>query len=231
MNIKIQIVIESETGKPELVQEVAQLKRGALRVEEFGLTLSEAKSVLQGLQQSMVEQQSAEYLAQQASCVRCGKKRLHKGNHEIVYRTLFGKLHLTSPRLYRCRCQQPTEQTFSPLAELLAERTAPELLYVESKFAALMSYGLTADVLDICCRSAEPFTLPRCGITCMKSPNGWKQNSEKRKYFSSKGASAIGVGCRNRIYRSQWNWMAGSCTPVNRSREAMGGSERLPARA
>jgi hypothetical protein len=65
-----------------------------------------------------------------------------------VYRTLFGKLHLKSPRLYRCRCQQQGEQTFSPLAELLVERTAPELLYVESKFAALMSYGLTADVLE-----------------------------------------------------------------------------------
>jgi hypothetical protein len=32
------------------------------------------------------------------------------------------------------------------LAEELKERTAPELLYVESKFAALMSYRLTADV-------------------------------------------------------------------------------------
>jgi hypothetical protein len=34
------------------------------------------------------------------------------------------------------------------LAEELKERTAPELLYVESKFAALMSYRLTADVLE-----------------------------------------------------------------------------------
>jgi len=148
MNIKVQIVIESENGKPEVVQEVAQLKREALRVEEFGLTLSEAKAVLQGLQQTMAEQQSVEYLAQQACCAQCGKKRLHKGTHEIVYRTLFGKLHLKSPRLYHCRCQQHAEQTFSPLAELLAERTAPELLYVESKFAALMSYGLTAEVLE-----------------------------------------------------------------------------------
>ncbi|HWY91364.1 MAG TPA: hypothetical protein VNY04_00565 [Chthoniobacterales bacterium] len=34
------------------------------------------------------------------------------------------------------------------LAEELKEQTAPELLYVESKFAALMSYRLTADVLE-----------------------------------------------------------------------------------
>ena len=39
-------------------------------------------------------------------------------------------------------------KTFSPLAELLKERSAPELLYLESKFAALMSYGLTTEVLE-----------------------------------------------------------------------------------
>lgn len=148
MNIKIQIIIENESGNLQVVKEVAHLKRGALRVEEFGLTLSEAKAVLQGLQQTMVEQQSAEYLAQQAGCTQCLKKRLVKGSHEIVYRTLFGKLHLTSPRMYHCSCQQHANRTFSPLAELLAERTAPELLYLESKFAALLSYGLTADVLE-----------------------------------------------------------------------------------
>jgi len=39
-------------------------------------------------------------------------------------------------------------KTFSPLAGLLTEHTAPELLYLESKFAALVSYGLTADLLQ-----------------------------------------------------------------------------------
>jgi hypothetical protein len=147
MKIKIQVVIETE-GSNEVVQDVMQLKRGALRVEEFGLTLAEAKTVLQGVQQTMVEQQSAEYLEQQASCSQCGAKRLHKGSHEIVYRTLFGKLRLNSPRVHHCSCQAHATRTFSPLTELLKERTAPELLYVESKFAALMSYGLAADVLE-----------------------------------------------------------------------------------
>src|SRR5690242_18586491 len=123
MKIKIQVVIETE-GSNEVVQEVAQLKRGALRVEEFGLTLAEAKAVLQGVQQTMVEQQSAGYLAQQACCGQCGSQRLHKGTHQIVYRTLFGRLRLESPRLYHCGCQPQGTRTFSPLAELLKERTA-----------------------------------------------------------------------------------------------------------
>jgi len=59
-------------------------------------------------------------------------------------RTLFGTLHLRSPRWYHCPCQPQTTRTFSPLAAALPERTTPELLYLESKFAGLVSYGLSA---------------------------------------------------------------------------------------
>jgi hypothetical protein len=38
-------------------------------------------------------------------------------------------------------------RSFSPLAELLPERTTPELLYLEAKFAGLASYGLSAKLL------------------------------------------------------------------------------------
>ena len=64
------------------------------------------------------------------------------------HRTLFGKLQLQSLRLYHCVCQPHPTRTFSPLAQLLSERTSPELLYLESKFASLMSYGLTVKLLQ-----------------------------------------------------------------------------------
>ena len=54
---------------------------------------------------------------------------------------------LPSPRWYRCPCQPAATRTFSPLAELLPERTTPELLYLEAKFAGLASYGLSAKLL------------------------------------------------------------------------------------
>jgi hypothetical protein len=148
MKIKVQVLIESDTGQTEIIKEVVQLERGPLQPDNFGLSIAEAKAVLQQLQQTLVAQQSAEYLTQQASCLECGNKRLRKGDHEIVYRTLFGKLRLESPRLYHCGCQPHSTRTFSPLAELLKERTAPELLYMESKFSALMSYGLTTKLLQ-----------------------------------------------------------------------------------
>ena len=47
MKLKVQINIESDSGETEVVREVAKLKRGPLGVEDFGLTLSEAKDLLQ----------------------------------------------------------------------------------------------------------------------------------------------------------------------------------------
>ena len=106
MTVRVQVVIELENGESECVQEITCLERIALRAEELGLTLAEAKSLLEGVQQRMVTQQVKEYSAQCRCCQHCGKVRSCKGRHEIVYRTLFGKLELESPRLYECPCQK-----------------------------------------------------------------------------------------------------------------------------
>jgi len=68
--------------------------------------------------------------------------------HELVYRTLFGKMTLKNPRLYTCACQQENLHSESQIASLLPERTAPELLYLQTKWASLISYGLTIDRLS-----------------------------------------------------------------------------------
>ena len=39
-------------------------------------------------------------------------------------------------------------RTFSPLAVVLRERTTPELSYLQARFAGLVSYGLSADLLN-----------------------------------------------------------------------------------
>jgi hypothetical protein len=58
-----------------------------------------------------------------------------------------GRLRLDSPRWWHCGCQPRTNQTFSPLASILPERTTPELSYLQARFAGLVSYGLSADLL------------------------------------------------------------------------------------
>ena len=148
MEIKVQITVKSEVGQPEVVREVARLERGSLRSETLGLSLAEARAILGGLEKTMAERQAAEFVAQGRRCPHCGRERACKGHHRIVFRTPFGKLQLDSPQLYGCPCGRQGPQSSSPLAELLAERTSPELAYLETKFAALVSYGLTIKLLE-----------------------------------------------------------------------------------
>ena len=131
MKLKLQLIIESDSGEAEMVREVTKLERCALRPETLGLTVSEAKELLQEVQRAMVTHQTTGYVTQQIPCPKCGKIQSRKGKHQIVLRTLFGKLRLDSPRLYNCgSCSKEECRSFSPLAELLTDRTAPELAYL-----------------------------------------------------------------------------------------------------
>ena len=145
MKITLQMVIESDGTAPTVVEDVACFTRATLSFDTLGMHLAEAKDLLHRMQETMVTEQVSEYLAQQQQCPDCGIVRSRKGQHTLVYRTLFGKLTLPSPRYYVCRCHETTpRQRESPLARLLPERSAPELVYLEAKWASMMSYGLTA---------------------------------------------------------------------------------------
>jgi hypothetical protein len=148
MKITVQLVVEYEDGEEPIVEEIGCLCRGDLLPETLGLTLDEGKAILARIQKTMVAEQAAAHVEQQRACPQCGKRRVNKGNHVIVYRSLFGKLRIQSPRLYACSCRRQDKKSFSPLAEQLPERMAPEFRYLQSKWASLMSYGLTVDLLE-----------------------------------------------------------------------------------
>ena len=148
MKLRLQLLVESDTGEIITTEEVAQVERYSLHPEDIGLHLAEAKQMLGSVQRVMVREQVAEYLDAQSRCNDCGRTLARKGQHQIVFRTLFGELRLPSPRLYSCSCREAGRTSFSPLAQQLPERTTPELVYLEAKFAALMSYGLTVEVLS-----------------------------------------------------------------------------------
>lgn len=162
MKVRLHLSIESDTGHIEEIKEVLTLERPTkLTPERVGLSLAESKQVLHELQQLIVAHQTAAHVAEQQQCPDCGSARKRKGTHPLVYRTLFGKLKIASPRLYSCPCRPRATRSSSPLADALQERTAPELVYLESKFAALMSYGLTVEVLA----EVLPFTRERSVAT------------------------------------------------------------------
>ena len=149
MKVRVQVIIEDEgQDKPIVVREVFDLTRGSLATSTLGLGLEEGKSLLAAVQEVMTETQVNAAIAEQVACPDCGTPRRHKDTRHIVVRTLFGKLKLPSPRLWHCPCTPQPTKTVSPVAALVPDRTAPELLYLESKFAGLLSYGLSARLLE-----------------------------------------------------------------------------------
>jgi hypothetical protein len=153
MRYKIQMVMETETGEAVRDREVACFEREIPGIEAIGLTLAEAKTLLLGIQQALVGQQIADYLGRHRNCQDCGKALLSKGDHPVLFRTLFGNIELKSPRLFHCACQPHETRSFSPLAGLLGAHTAPERLYLETKWAAQVSFDMaakfSADVLPL----------------------------------------------------------------------------------
>ena len=133
MKVSVQVIVHSDddTGASSVVREVLTLDRDGMAPDTFGLQLSEAKDLLTAMQDTLVEQQVNEAIVKQVSCPHCGAPRRHKDTRTIVVRSLFGALRLPSPRWWHCCCQDQPTRTFQPLAELLPERTTPELAYLQ----------------------------------------------------------------------------------------------------
>jgi hypothetical protein len=148
MTFKVQVVVTLSDDGDEAVQEIAKVKRDDLTPATLGLSIDDSKTLLQGLQEVVVEWQMHDYLDAQRHCPDCGKLRHSTGSHHTVFRTLFGELPVESPRFTHCPGQAHDTASFSPLAELLPEHTTPELLYLETKWAALASYGMSVKMLE-----------------------------------------------------------------------------------
>src|SRR5271157_4518300 len=147
MICKIQVVTIGEDGREE-TREITSIQRTDVKPETLGLTLAEGKMILKDLQQIVVESQVSSLLLPKRTCPECGEPRCSKGNHTLSVRTVFGRLTVRSPRLYHCVCRPHETKTFSPLTGLLPNHTLPELLFLETKWASLMSYGMTSKLLQ-----------------------------------------------------------------------------------
>jgi hypothetical protein len=147
MRLKVQLVICADDGRTETTRDVAVLEKDCQRIEQLGLTLAEAKQLLTQLQQHVVAYQATAFVMTRSHCQACGTPLQSKEQTTRGLRTLFGTGLLTNPRLYHCRCQTHPTTTFRPLTELLSAATTPELLFLETKWASLISYGMTARVL------------------------------------------------------------------------------------
>ncbi len=149
MKVSVQVIVhpDDDAAGPAVVREVFALDRDALTPDTLGLRLAEAQDLLVAVQDTMVAHQVQTAVAAQTACPECGYPRRHKDTRTIVVRSLFGVLRLPSPRWWHCHCHEQPSRTFQPLAAVLPDRTTPELAYLQARFAALVSYGITAELL------------------------------------------------------------------------------------
>jgi hypothetical protein len=70
-----------------------------------------------------------------------------KGYHPLRFRSAYGDVSLRSPRWHRCGCEQSAQSTFCPLNAILTTHTAPDLEFLEAKWAAKVSFAAVAEFL------------------------------------------------------------------------------------
>jgi hypothetical protein len=100
MRFKVQLVVCAEDGQEDTVYELTVLEKDCQQIEHLGLTLVEAKQLLATLQHHLLERRATAFVAAQSQCPHCSKALGIKGQHTRTFRTLFGTVTLTSPRIY-----------------------------------------------------------------------------------------------------------------------------------
>ncbi len=148
MRLKLQLVMCNDQGDEETVTDVLTLNKHHQRIEHLGLTLAESKQLLSTLQRHLLQQQINTFLDTGSTCRDCGTPLKLKAHASRSFRTLFGTFQFDSPRLEHCDCTRRKTSSFRPLAALLTESVAPELLYMEAKWSSLVSYGMSLDALQ-----------------------------------------------------------------------------------
>lgn len=166
ISFRLQLVATDDNGNDEVV-DVTTMTKGIDGFAHIGLTLADSKDLLHKVQRAVVARQVAAYLHSRSTCARCGKPLSNKGDGSLWLSTLFGKISCSNPRLKNCPCTPSETKSFRPLRDLIPETNTPELLFLESKWSALVSYGMAAKALrellpvneKICAETARRHTM------------------------------------------------------------------------
>jgi hypothetical protein len=147
MRVCVRMQVIDDDGIVLADDPVLDWAKAATQLETLGLSLAEAKQMLRATQERLLTAQAAAYLAGHRHCPDCGRVQRSKGVRPIRFRTLFGTVDVPGRRLRRCSCHPDAGRSFSPLSALFARHAAPELLFLEAKWASLVSYGITTELL------------------------------------------------------------------------------------
>ena len=125
-----------------------EMERAELAMDTLGWSVAEGKTMLHGVQEFVACQQAWEDLKRRRAGPACGQQHQSKDAGIHTVKTVFGPVAVPNPRWQRCVCQSEGPKTFRPTATWLQERTSPELLYLETKWASLIPFAKVADLLQ-----------------------------------------------------------------------------------
>src|SRR5215831_8969177 len=148
MRVKLQLVISYDDGHEETITDVITLTKNNQRIEPLGLSLAASKQLLSTLQRHLLQPQVTTFLDTHATCPDCGTPLTLKARGSKSFRSLFGTLTFSSPRLEHGDCKRRKTASGRPLSALLTEPVALELLYMEAKGSSLVSSGLNLEALQ-----------------------------------------------------------------------------------
>jgi hypothetical protein len=145
-------VIDELTGGDGTVREHEVSAGGSTTIEHspetIGLTLTEGKQTLAGLQHHLVQAQAEDHCRERRRCSRCGPQRPVKDTRTRRLLSLFGTVEVRAPRFAPCRCAVTCRRTLSPVTELMPDRCTPEYERVVAKMGALLPYRRARTLLS-----------------------------------------------------------------------------------
>ena len=112
VQIQLRIVSDDETVLSDDV--IACFDKGDDQLEEIGLSLDQAKTVLASAQVNLVAAQAASFLARHRCCERCGRHLQRKGRCRLLFRTAFGTIPPGQPTGSPLRLPARRQQDLQP---------------------------------------------------------------------------------------------------------------------
>jgi hypothetical protein len=121
MRFTIKLALEDENGT-HTTEDIICLKRNTDDRNFIGISLLESKQILKLLQSKIILNQALKHIECKRKCTFCNKTQKINRYHSVQYRTLFGIVNLSSPRLVHCKCHNSRVKTFSPLSDFLSDK-------------------------------------------------------------------------------------------------------------
>lgn len=153
--MKWRVMVEVTGEEGAVTQHViSEGKRtGAGQAATLGLSLSEGKATLAGLQRVLVMAQADAHCRLRRRCGHCGASRPLKDHRSRRLVSLFGTVEVRAPRFKPCRCGVACRRSLTPVAEIMPDRCTPEYERILSGMGSALPYrrarALLAELLPL----------------------------------------------------------------------------------